>query len=124
MTYWEDYHTCVAIIGLYKSGKFTSHIIALSRPFKMSERFVYRIIERYREILAMSLIGLEAVALVRIKKVIEAVRLRIYRNPLSKRKVVTRKSKRIGVSHDSRWLRCACIQTVYKPFVDGPIKEN
>lgn len=91
MMQWKDYLTRVAIIGFYKSRKFASQIFALLRPPKTSERFIMP--SNVIEILAMWLIGLEAVALVRIKKAIEAVRLRIHCNPLSKQKNVTRKMK-------------------------------
>lgn len=103
---WEDYHTRIAIIGLFKSGKSAAQIFALLRPLKMSERFVYRTIKRYSDIGdVVDRFRSGRPRSVRTKKAIEAGRSRINRNPLRKQK--NRRSRNenqraIGFSHNSR----------------------
>lgn len=87
MIQWEDYHTYVFIIGLYKSEKFTSQIIALLWPLEMSKRFIYCTIECYRDTGDVERIRSGRPRFVwTTKKAVEALRSRINRNPLRKQK--------------------------------------
>lgn len=102
---WEDYHTRIAIIGLFKSGKSAAQIFALLRPLKMSERFVYRTIKRYSDTGdVVDRFRSGRPRSVRTKKAIEAVRSRINRNPLRKQKIVAREMK-INARSVSRIIR-------------------
>ena len=81
MMEWNDYHTRVTIIGLYKVGKNASQIYAILKPLKISERFVYRTLERYRDtgdVVDRDRSGRPRS--VRTKKAVEAIRSRINRN--------------------------------------------
>jgi transposase len=74
---WEDYHTRIAIIGLFKSGKSALQIFALLGPHKMSERFVYRTIKRYSDTGdVVDIVKSGRPRSVRTKKAIEAVQLK------------------------------------------------
>jgi hypothetical protein len=75
---WEEYHTRIAIVGLFKSGKSASQIFALLDPLKMSERFVYRTKKRYSNTSdVVDRIRSSHPCTIRTKKAIELVRSRI-----------------------------------------------
>ncbi|VVC40985.1 Hypothetical protein CINCED_3A018352 [Cinara cedri] len=90
---WEDYYMRIAIIGLFKSGKSASLTFALLRPLKMSKQFVYRTTERCSDTSDVDRVKNDRSCSVRTKKAIEAVCLRINRNPLWKQKIVAREIK-------------------------------
>jgi len=89
---WEEYHTASQMFGLL-------------RPLKMSERFVYRTIERYRSTGdVVDRVRSGRPRSVRTKMAIEAVRSRINRNPLRKQKIIAQKME-INARSVSRILR-------------------
>ena len=47
---WGFKENRVAVIGLHKCGKSDSHIFKLLKPLKISRNFVYRAVERYKEL--------------------------------------------------------------------------
>ncbi len=88
---WSDYHVRVTVIGLHKAGKGAGEIYKLLRPLKITERFVYRTLDRYRktgDVVDMPRAG--RTRSVRTKKAVEAVRSRINRKPCRRQKILAR----------------------------------
>ena len=85
---WSEYHTRVTVIGLHKAGKNGKQIFTLLKPLNISQKFVYRTIQRFREtgdVVDRARPGRPRTA--RTTKTVEAVGSRIRRNPLRKQKI-------------------------------------
>jgi transposase len=88
---WDFKENCVAVFALHKYGKSNSQIFRLLKRLKISQNFIYQAIKRYKE-----LWGVEDRARsgllksVRAEAAIKTVRERIRRNPLWKKKIMSR----------------------------------
>lgn len=121
---WNDYHTRVTVIGLFKARKTAKQIVTLLAPLKVGERFVYRTIQRYTttgDVVDRSRPGRPRS--VRVKKTIEAVRSRINRNALRKQKLISREMK-ISTRTVSRILRDDLGMRAYKRCTSHLLTEK
>lgn len=91
---WGVKENRIAVIALHKCNKGPKEIFELLQPLQITMKFVYRTINRYTE--ASSVDDRPRSGrprTIRTKKVVEAVRHRILRNPLRKQKVMAREMK-------------------------------
>lgn len=76
----------VAIVALFKCGKSAKEIYQLLKPLPINERFVFRTLQRYKEIDVEDRPRKGRPRSVRLPNVIHPVRERVRRNPLRKQK--------------------------------------
>lgn len=102
---WGVVENRIAVLALYRVGKTPSEIFNLLKTLPISRRFVYRTVQRFKEtnnVYDRPRDGRPRS--VRLPNVINAVRARVYRNPLRKQKVLAREMN-VSTRSVSRILR-------------------
>lgn len=113
---WSENHTRITVIGLHKVGKNGKQIFSILKSLNISQKFVYRTIQRFNEtgdVLDRPRTGRPRTA--RSKQIVEAVRSRIRRNPIRKQTILAREMK-IAPRTVSRILRDDLRLRAYKRY--------